>query len=179
MERGKKRAGVNALKNNHIDLNGLDRQDWIHILLCLCCRLFLSFFFFFYTENFISLGALALKYHNVVTVKSSITAEGPNMCEYSCHIWWQIWLFTPFHMTGCGSAGVNASSVDKKALRQPFCRTMSYGCLFFPHYMKTSHYRTNFHISSQCKKLILVGSLPLAAGYHPTMILSYWHSYHI
>lgn len=89
-------------------------------------------FFFFYTENFISLGALALKYHNVVTVKSSTTAEGPNMCEYSCHIWWQIWLFTPFHMTGCGSAGVNASSVDKKALRQPFCPTMSYGCLFFP-----------------------------------------------
>ncbi len=23
----KKRSGVNALKNNHIDLNGLDRQD--------------------------------------------------------------------------------------------------------------------------------------------------------
>lgn len=70
--------------------------------------------------EFISLGAAALKYRNVVTVKPSITAAGPTMCEYSCHMWWQIWLFAPFHMTGCGSAGVNASCADKKAFRQPF-----------------------------------------------------------
>lgn len=88
---GREESSVNALKNNHIDRNGLDRQDWICILHCLCCCLFSSSFFSFFlffnsTQNYISMGALALKYHNVVTVKPSITAAGPTKCEYSCHI---------------------------------------------------------------------------------------------
>lgn len=67
-----------------------------------------------FAPSFILMGAPALKYHNVVAGKPSTGAVRPTMCEYSCHIWWQIWLFAPFHTTGCGSAGVNASTVDKK-----------------------------------------------------------------
>lgn len=53
----------------------------------------------------------------------------------------------------------------QKALSQPLCPTMSYGCLFF------SITRTLFtveHISCGSMKRILVGLLLSAAGHHPS-----------
>lgn len=135
---------------------------------------FLSLFFP-YRENFISMGALALKYHNVVTVKPSITAARPTECEYSCHIEWQIWPFMQFHITGCGSIGVNASPFDKKLSVSPSVPQWVMDVFFFS---ITRTLLTIEHISSQCIKLILVGSLLSATRHSLAMIFSHCHSYH-
>lgn len=39
-----------------------------------------------FPPSFILMGALALKYHNVVAGKPSTRSARPAMCEYSCHI---------------------------------------------------------------------------------------------
>lgn len=72
----------------------------------------------------------------------------------------------------------------QKALCQPFCPTVSYGCP--PPHLHTHTPIPSYgtwrpltieHISSHCMKLILVGSLVSAVGHHPTMILPQWRSY--
>lgn len=73
-------------------------------------------------------------------------------------------------MTGRGSAGVNASPFRQKALRQP--PSVPQWAMDVTFFSITRRPLTTGHISSQCIKRILVGSLLSAAGHHPPMTLA-------